>query len=508
MELSSWEGHKAGYWCVMSLLRNCFEMGVKYVTFYAFSIDNFKRPPDEVQLLMNLLQDKIKEMREKKSYVNQFGIRVCFIGNLKLLSEPVRVAAEKAMKATVNNSKAVLIICLAYTSTDEIVHTVEESCKEKMNEVQAPNGRKVSNGVIHRVKEGGKVNVVTETYAHISCNNNFDGEAALGTSAASNGNSKRVEKVKRENGTVNHAVASNGFVEESGKQQQKIPQLKLVDIEKHMYMAVAPDPDIMIRSSGETRLSNFLLWQTSNCTLYSPAALWPEMGLWQLVWAVLNFQRDHYYMEKKKKQASTLFLLHQFFMGSPVQVYQFVKGCVGFSRLDSLDHTTMDEQSFVAAANKTFGRLTTFLRKCLFSVLSVGPIPAHIAFIMDGNRRYAKRRNLPVGEGHKAGYWALMSLLRYCWEMGVKYVTVYAFSIDNFKRSPEEVQTLMDLLQEKIEGLLDKESYLNQAGVRVRFIGNLKILSEPVRAAAENAMKATVNNSKAVLSICVAYTSD
>ncbi|KAL6222181.1 hypothetical protein ACLB2K_005573 [Fragaria x ananassa] len=296
------EGHKAGYWCVMSLLRYCLELGVKYVTFYAFSIDNFKRPLDEVQLLMILLQDKIEEMLEKKSYVNQFGVRVCFIGNLKLLSEPVRVAADKAMKATVNNSKAVLIFCLAYTSTDEIVHAVEESCKEKMNEVQAPNGRKVSNGVIHRVKEGGKVNGVTETYAHISCNDNFDGEAALGISATSNGNSKRVGKVKRENGTVNHAVASNGFVEESGKQQQKIPQLKLVDIEKHMYMAVAPDPDIMIRSSGETRLSNFLLWQTSNCPLYSPAALWPELGLWQLVWAVLNFQRDHYYMEKKKKQ--------------------------------------------------------------------------------------------------------------------------------------------------------------------------------------------------------------
>lgn len=51
---------------------------------------------------------------------------------------------------------------------------------------------------------------------------------------------------------------------------------KLVDVEKHMFMAVAPDPDITIRSSGETRPSNFLLWQTSNCSLHSPAALWLE----------------------------------------------------------------------------------------------------------------------------------------------------------------------------------------------------------------------------------------
>ncbi|KAM1047531.1 hypothetical protein ACFX2C_026876 [Malus domestica] len=55
-------------------------------------------------------------------------------------------------------------------------------------------------------------------------------------------------------------------------------------------MSVAPDPDILIRTSGETRLSNFLLWQTSNCPLYSPAALWPDLGMWHLVWAILNFQ--------------------------------------------------------------------------------------------------------------------------------------------------------------------------------------------------------------------------
>ncbi|KAL6222182.1 hypothetical protein ACLB2K_005574 [Fragaria x ananassa] len=253
------EGHKAGYWALMSLLRYCWEMGVKYVTVYAFSIDNFKRSPEEVQTLMDLLQEKIEGLLDKESYLNQAGVRVRFIGNLKLLSEPVRAAAENAMKATANNSKAVLSICVAYTSTDEIVHAVEESCKEKMDKIQVPNGRKI----------------------------------------------ERVDKVKTENRTVDHEVASNGLVEEvkvNGKQQHEIPQVKLVDVEKHMYMAVAPDPDIMIRTSGETRLSNFLLWQTSSCPLEAPAALWPELGLWHLVWAVLNFQHSHHYLEKKKKQ--------------------------------------------------------------------------------------------------------------------------------------------------------------------------------------------------------------
>lgn len=306
------EGHKAGYLALMSILRYCYELGVKYVTVYAFSIDNFKRRPEEVQTLMDLLQEKIEVLLEKESIVNQYGIRVYFIGNLKLLNEPVRDAAEKAMKATANNSKAVLLICVAYTSCDEIVHAVQESCNEKGNEIQALNGTKVSNGVTYGVERGEKINGVMECDVHKSCNGSLDGEAALDTSKPC---SERYEADEKENTTVNHVekdkggeVASricNGLIEdvqESEKLPHKIPNVKLVDVEKHLYMAVAPDPDIMIRTSGETRLSNFLLWQTSNCPLYSPAALWPELGLWHLVWAVLNFQRNHYYLEKKRKQ--------------------------------------------------------------------------------------------------------------------------------------------------------------------------------------------------------------
>ncbi|KAH7577663.1 hypothetical protein JRO89_XS01G0282100 [Xanthoceras sorbifolium] len=148
-----------------------------------------------------------------------------------------------------------------------------------------------------------------------------------------------------------------------------------------------------------------------------------------------------------------------------------------------------------------------FLQKFIIRILSVGPLPNHIAFIMDGNRRYAKKHNLIQGAGHKAGFLSLMSMFKFCYELGVRYVTIYAFSIDNFKRRPQEIQSLMELLQEKLEGLIKEESIVNLYGVRVLFIGNLKLLSEPVRLAAEKAMLATAKNSKAILSICVAYTS-
>ncbi|KAJ1412453.1 Decaprenyl diphosphate synthase-like [Sesbania bispinosa] len=102
------------------------------------------------------------------------------------------------------------------------------------------------------------------------------------------------------------------------------------------------------------------------------------------------------------------------------------------------------------------------LRRCLYAILSMGPMPNHIAFIMDGNRRYENKQNLKDGDGHRAGFSALLPMLRYCFEFGVKYVTVYAFSIDNFKRKTEEVETFMEFMREKIEDLLQHKSIINE----------------------------------------------
>lgn len=233
-------GHKAGYSSLVSMLGHCYELGVKYVTVYAFSIDNFKRRPNLVKFLMDLMLEKIEQLLDKEGLVNQYGLRIYFFGNLKLLSEPVRAAVEKVMKATEKNKRAVLLVCVPYASTDEIVNAVKESCENKRREIQTHVATKLANG------------------------------------------------------------ASEGV--EVMEELRKLANINLVDVEKHMYMGIAPDPDILIRSSGETRLSNFLLWQTANCPLYSPAALWPELDIRHLVWAVLNFQRSYQYLEKKKQK--------------------------------------------------------------------------------------------------------------------------------------------------------------------------------------------------------------
>ena len=98
----------------------------------------------------------------------------------------------------------------------------------------------------------------------------------------------------------------------------------------------------------------------------------------------------------------------------------------------------------------------------------------HIAIIMDGNRRWAKQRNMPSAFGHKKGVDSLKSIMRACDDFGIKYLTVYAFSTENWNRKQEEVDFLMDLLGQTIKNEL-KEMHEN--GVVINFIGDLTKLN-------------------------------
>ncbi|KAI5067185.1 hypothetical protein GOP47_0017713 [Adiantum capillus-veneris] len=114
--------------------------------------------------------------------------------------------------------------------------------------------------------------------------------------------------------------------------------------------------------------------------------------------------------------------------------------------------------------------------------LSCCPMPTHIAFIMDGNRRFADRLHVDRRIGHSHG-------------------------IDNFQRSPDEVSALMDLMQSKLEILVEKQGLASEYGIRVQVLGDLNLLPEAVRMAAEKAMAVTRSNSSLVLNLCISYTS-
>lgn len=223
-------GHSVGFSALMASLIYCYEMGVKYITVYAFSIDNFKRDPSEVKTLMELMEEKINELLENKNVINKVNCKINFWGNLDMLPEPVRLAAQKLMASTAENTGLVFSVCMPYNSTSEIANAVTELCKERRD--------------------------------------TMPGQQASGP----NGRGARSD-------------------------------ISVADLDRHMYTAGCPDPDIVIRTSGETRLSNFLLWQTTFSHLQNPDPLWPEFSWRHLVWAILQYQRAYPYIQQNKDLA-------------------------------------------------------------------------------------------------------------------------------------------------------------------------------------------------------------
>jgi undecaprenyl diphosphate synthase len=129
-------------------------------------------------------------------------------------------------------------------------------------------------------------------------------------------------------------------------------------------------------------------------------------------------------------------------------------------------------------------------------------IPHHVAIVMDGNGRWATRRYLPRVAGHKKGMDALRACVRHCGERGVKVLTVFAFSSENWNRPPEEVSGLMELLA---VALAREIPQLKAEGVQVRFAGNRSALSDKVRAGLEQAEAATSANTRLVFNVCFNY---
>ncbi len=126
----------------------------------------------------------------------------------------------------------------------------------------------------------------------------------------------------------------------------------------------------------------------------------------------------------------------------------------------------------------------------------------HIAIIMDGNRRWAKERNLPSAVGHKKGVDALKTTMRACDDFGIKYLTVYAFSTENWNRKPEEVNFLMDLLGQTLKNEL---SEMDKNNVVITFIGDTTKLSDKLQMILKNAEDTTKNNTGVHLQIAFNY---
>jgi undecaprenyl diphosphate synthase len=197
-------GHQKGARSVRIAVKTCREIGIHYLTLYAFSVENWHRPADEVNALMNLLENYL---RTELSGLIKNDIRLTSIGDVDALSEPVRKILREAMEKTANNKGMVLNLALSYGGRDEIVQAVKNILKDSQS------------GII------------------------------------------QLRDVSKES------------------------------FSQYLYTSEMPDPDLLIRTSGEYRLSNFLLWQSAYTEFYFTDVLWPDFRKKHLLAAIADFQK-------------------------------------------------------------------------------------------------------------------------------------------------------------------------------------------------------------------------
>ncbi len=195
-------GHRAGIRAVRQAVEACARLGVPYLTLYAFSIENWKRPHTEIKLLMGLLREYLKK---EIGELNRQNIRLEVIGRIQELAKPVLHDLRNALDRTRQNTGLRLVLALNYGARAELVDAMQE--------------------LLADAKRNGSL-------------------------------------------TVDEALLS-----------------------QHLYTRGFPDPDLLIRTSGELRLSNFLLWQVAYAELWVTETLWPDFTQNDLFQAIVDFQK-------------------------------------------------------------------------------------------------------------------------------------------------------------------------------------------------------------------------
>lgn len=197
-------GHRAGVEAVRVTVDTCARLGVGVLTLYAFSVENWKRPPFEIEALMTFLKEYL---RKELDNIHRENIRFQTIGRMNELDESVRVELCSAIQRTAGNTGMILNVALNYGGRVELVDAFRKLMTDCEREGRAPES-------------------ITE-----------------------------------------------------------------MDISRHLYTADLPDPDLLIRTSGEMRVSNFLLWQIAYSEIYVTNTLWPDFRRPDIFTAIVDYQK-------------------------------------------------------------------------------------------------------------------------------------------------------------------------------------------------------------------------
>jgi undecaprenyl diphosphate synthase len=236
-------GHRYGTKTARTTIETCARLNIEALTLYAFSVENWRRPKAETDFLMQLLREYI---RKEMPLIQRNNIRMRFLGRIEELPPGVQKDAREATERTNSNTGMWLCIALNYGGRAEIVDALNAILAARQANGQGANGH-AANG--HSAHEG-------------------------------NGNSPGASEVQAPDSQI---VSTNGHA--------RLERITEDQLSAYLYTEGLPDPDLLIRTSGEMRVSNFLLWQIAYAEMFVTETLWPDFNRARLLEALIDFQK-------------------------------------------------------------------------------------------------------------------------------------------------------------------------------------------------------------------------
>lgn len=304
------EGHNLGFEALARILEVCYKAGVTHVTIYAFSIENFKRSKYEVDGLMEMAKVKLKQLAQHGDILDRYGARVRVLGQRELIKPDVLEAVDRAVEMTSRNGDCVLNICFPYTSREEITHavrsTVDDWCqtiassgtdKEKRTPFQE---ERIANTIRSRALESHSAETdATEKVPQASENEPQNAPGSPTSSTASLSSHATSSQADQEDADTASSVMSSTTLHSppahpKQADAEKLPSPELITsdvLTDHMYTAGSPPVDLLVRTSGVSRLSDFMLWQChENTQIVFLSVLWPDFDLWSFLPVLWGWQ--------------------------------------------------------------------------------------------------------------------------------------------------------------------------------------------------------------------------
>lgn len=275
---------------------------MKVVTIYAFSIENFKRSKFEVDALMDMAKVKLSQMAQHGDLLDRYGAKVRVLGRLDLLKPDVLAAVNKAVDLTSRNGDRVLNICFPYTSRDEITTAIRDTVEDYSKPARSANGPARTPFSESHIA----YNIRAQTLGAKTQDTHSDAESSSAESSAPeedpifrNDHTNRVYEsgssfsssttLHLQQEGQHHKSATNGNTSDVFISPETISRQTLTD---HMLTKGTPPLDLLVRTSGVERLSDFMLWQChENTEIVFLDVLWPEFDLWHFLPVLLGWQR-------------------------------------------------------------------------------------------------------------------------------------------------------------------------------------------------------------------------